>query len=184
MYQRCAAGGYTRAASGAAKGCNCCLSGVQACPSGMAGSYTVSMPSSVNFGSCTGSGTCSTSTASVVLSGGCAGGSVGGWKISGAFSAPTCVAGHKTNADPAGTGKIKLYNDVDLSNCAAWIVKIYFADTSGVGDPAWYVTYSKVRTGASTNDIVGTYNLLSIVNNNTGVACSGATADATITVSP
>lgn len=145
-----------------------------ACPSGMAGSYTISMPSSVTWGSCTPPPVCGggTPVTSVSVSGSCA----GSWSVS---PSAKCVAGKQL-------ALVSLSNSLNgpaspILSCPAWLVTVIFGRV-GLTNPR--VTYYKLRTGATINDIVGTYFLLKIDQDFNGPICAGATADATITVSP
>ena len=145
-----------------------------ACPSGMAGSYIVTLPNTVSWGSCLNTLIpCSPSIASETATGDCA----GGWNGPGGLGY-TCRGGWVA---PFAFTHTLLQNGID-AGCAAWIITLdWYGSTE-----AHTVTYVKRRTGASINDIVGTYSLKSITGSVGGIGgtCPGATADATITVSP
>ena len=72
-----------------------------------------------------------------------------------------------------GTG-LNLYNDKDLAGCAAWIVRFQSQVTT--------ITYKKLRTNATVNDVIGTY-VLDGIDGGDQQSCVGASASATITVS-
>ena len=157
-----------------------CTGSPLACPSGTAASYTVGLPSSVSFTGCSTNPTaCSPSISSVTVSGSCA----ANWKTPGGTG--YCVAG--INAKNTGLGSssvITLLNTNDTLGCPCWEVTIAFGN-AGLTTDGGTVIYRKLRTGATINDVVGTYDLHRITNRS-GTTCGAgtATADATITVSP
>lgn len=149
-----------------------CTGSPLACPSGAAASYTLSMPNISSWGSCS-PVACSGGSplASAIVSG-----SFCSWTFSSASA--TCVSGYKQPSLKCG-----LSNGISAlsPNCPSWNASIFFANAGG--SIAFELVYEKLRAGATVNDIIGTYNLSSI-NVFGGGACIGASADATITVSP
>ncbi len=153
-------------------GTPCCCSGPYPCPGSPPSTLTIGLPTAVTAGSCAYSNfSCSPSITSTVATfgAGCS------WLKTNIG----CVAG-KFNASPGH--RVSLSNGVDGSNVPSWVVTVLIF---GIVTGNLYIWYTTPRGGPTTNDQVGTYTLWKITSDAAGlVICVGATADATITVSP
>ena len=158
--QGCSAGPGAKGCTSAPGWIGCggapCIPGPLACPDAIGSMFTVNLPATVTWGSCSPPATCTPSLSSVYVTeigtsclyliyGGCA----SGWTLE----------------------SVSLSNDVDDDGCAVWAVRVSFLNASEI-------VYEKRRTGAQDSPI-GTYSLVKF-----SPACTGATADAYITVSP
>ncbi len=150
--------------------CLCCNTACAGCPGGLALSYTISMPTAVTPGSCLTPDSCSSSSSSVsVTFAGCAGTLAFG-----------CAAGYSMGAGftPAVTLSA---DDFPFINCTGWSVYTQFVGGFGPGSRVC-LRYQKAWDSGNP---IGTYSLTEIKSNCSGITvCVGATADATITVSP
>jgi len=141
----------------------------------MAADYTVSLPMTINCGTCPNPPICSPSINSITVMGSC---------LSGGYysSVDFCDAGFQSTASAGGY--VNISNTVDENGCAIWQVRINIEWPIGLGGTYLVqLYYNKLRTGITVNDIVGTYTYKYMYKSG-GTLCSGASADMTITVSP
>ncbi len=163
--------------------CTCCGSSCitsATCPGAdTTSSYTVSIPLSISWGSCANpvNGACSPNhadeTVNHIAGLGCVWGD--GFGLGG-----ICIGGWVSNLVQRPVSFILQNADPSRPTCYDWYVRYDFSDLAILG-VTQVVTYQKLRSDVSDSPI-GTYSLFSIIRN--GVACSGASSDATITVSP
>ncbi len=164
--------------------CTATCSSPLACPSGTASSYTVTVPTSLTFGTCTdwSTGTGTTSPTTHTVTGSCGSGFGSGWFTGVIANGNTGGHTWPTGGSNNPTLQVILRN-VCISSVPYWELVVFIRQTGIVGgghNTDW--TYRKVRSGATVNDIAGTYNFVMIVDE-TNTICVGATTDATLTVS-
>ncbi len=171
--------GKGAAACGTGKGAKSCACITNTnCPAGLASTYTVSIPSTITFPSslCNGAAMtpCSPNSAAIVVPNI----SACNWCTPDTSPASLvfCIGGY-TSADSHGLSCVVHIRLQIISGCAFWFVQFFLSNSV-------LVEYIRAFGGASDTP-VGTYALRRIVDSNGGGSnCAGASADATITVSP
>lgn len=138
-----------------------------------ASAYTLTLPTAVNFGSCTYTATCTPSLTTLLMT---QFGSACIWDHNKAVGdiGQKCIAGYLWG--PVGGGVVARIDQVTIGGCQYWRLQIF---GEGLATPYPVLTLVKERTSA-TDTPAGTYTFYSLTVN--GVTCSGASITGTVSV--